>query len=552
MVIKAAGMAATVALCVFAIYPIGSVLRLAFLQETGGWGFGNFTYYTSYPGFLNALWHTLDVSLWATLITVVLAYGFCFALYQTCVPWKQVWRGIIMLPLIVPSLMQALGVQFILGRNGIMNQFFGTDFDVYGFWGILISNVVYALPHAFLVLQVALAASSAQQYEAAQLFGANGRRMFFSITLPHSRYGILSAVFLVFAINISEFGNPMVIGGDYNVLATEIYNQVIGQANLNMGAVIGVFLLAPVMATVLIEQYLARRQSMIANAGKITYVPKPNRWLDRAFLLYVGIIASIICSIIVVVGLSSISRLWPYDLTPTLAHFSFGASSVFDVLGNSVKMALLTAVLGGILVTMLAWASNALKPITTKVIYTLAILPASIPGMIIGFGYALSFSGTDIFSDSIFGVILLMSICTVYHYHAQAFLMLANRMKQLDKALDQASSILGASSWRTFRKVTLPLIWPAIATVMVFYFIQGMVTLSALIFLVTPQTSLAAVSVLTLNDTGQLAQAAALSTMIMLIVLGTWVIAQATMKLNNRRQGRLRTAPNPVFTNNAG
>jgi len=533
VMIKTIAIVATISLCIFAIYPIESVLKLAFLQEDGAWGFGNFAYYTRYPGFLDALWHTLNVSLWGTLITVILAYGFCFALYQTCLPWKNMWRAIIMLPLIVPSLMQALGVQFILGRNGIINQYFGTDFDVYGFWGILISNIVYALPHAFLVLQVALAASSAQQYEAAQLLGASGRRIFFSITLPHSRYGILSAAFLVFAINISEFGNPMVIGGDYNVLATEIYNQVVGQANLNMGAVIGVFLLLPVMFTVLAEQYLARRQSMIADAKNIPYSPPKNRWIDRFFLLYVGIIASVICSIVVVVGVSSVSKLWPYDLTPTLAHFSFGASSVFEVLGNSIKMSLLAAVLGGVLVTMLAWASNSLNPLASKAIYALAILPASIPGMIIGFGYALGFSNTDTFSDSVFGVILLMSICTVYHYHAQAFSILANRLKQLDKALDQASSMLGASSWRTFHKVTLPLIWPAIATVMVFYFIQGMVTLSALIFLVTPQTSLAAVSVLTLNDTGQLAQAAALSTMIMLIVLVSWLIAQLTMKLNN-------------------
>jgi len=535
VMVKAIGVAATIALCVFAIYPIGSVLKLSFLQENGHLGVGNFVYYTRYPGFIDALWHTLNISLWATLITVVLAYGFCFALCQTCVPWKNVWRAIIMLPLIVPSLMQALGVQFILGRNGIMNQYFGTDFDVYGFQGILISNVVYALPHAFLVLQVALAASSAQHYEAAQLLGADGRRMFLSITLPNSGYGILSAAFLVFAINISEFGNPMVIGGDYNVLATEIYNQVVGQANLNMGAVIGVFLLVPVMLTVLVEQYLARRQSLIADARNVTYSPKPNRWLDRWFLLYVGIIALVICAIVVVVIISSISKLWPYDLTPTLAHFNIGASSLFEVLANSVKMSLLAAVLGGVLVTMLAWAANSLKPMASKIIYALAILPASIPGMIIGFGYALGFSTTDMFSGSIFGVILLMSICTVYHYHAQAFSILTNRMKQIDRSLDQASFILGASSWRTFQKVTLPLIWPAIATVMVFYFIQGMVTLSALIFLVTPQASLAAVSVLTLNDTGQLAQAAAMSTMIMLIILLIWVTVQVAMTKMGRK-----------------
>lgn len=535
VMIKSIGIAATLMLCIFAIYPIESVLKFAFLQDDGQWGGGNFVYYTSYPGFLDALKHTLSLATWATLITVLLAYGYCFALHQACLPWRNFWRGIILLPLIVPSLMQALGVQFILGRNGLINQWFGTDLDVYGFWGILISNVVYALPHAFLVLQVALAASSAQQYEAAQLLGANQRRMFFSITLPQSRYGILSAMFLVFAINISEFGNPMVIGGDYNVLATEIYNQVVGQSNLNLGAVIGVFLLAPVVVTVLLEQYLAKRQAMIANANHEVHVPKPNLWRDRFFLLYVALIAVVIASIIVVVMVSSISKLWPYDLTPTLSHYTSGAFGGFDALKNSVEMSLLAALLGGIMVTLLAWAANTLPSTSAKIIQTLAIIPATIPGMILGFGYTLSFSSSEYFPSSMFAVIFLMSICTVYHYHAQAFAMLTNRLKQIDKSLEQASTMLGASTWRTFRLITLPLIWPAVVTVMVFYFIQGMVTLSALIFLVTPTTLLAAVSVLTLNDTGQLAQAAALSTSIMLMVLCSWLIYQAMMKIHQRR-----------------
>jgi len=205
---------------------------------------------------------------------------------------------------------------------------------------------------------------------------------------------------------------------------------------------------------------------------------------------------SVIISIVAVVVLSSISKLWPYDLTPTLAHYNFGVSSGYETLTNSVKMSLLAALLGGILVTMSAWSASLLSVRAGKIIYILAIIPASIPGMIIGFGYILSFSSMSFFSASAVGSILLMSICTVYHYHAQAFSMLSTRLKQIDTSLNQASAMLGASQWTTFRKITLPLIWPTISTVMMFYFIQGMVTLSALIFLVTPKTQLAAVSVI--------------------------------------------------------
>ena len=534
MVISVASFS-VLALLLFAIYPITDVLKLAF-QDRGAWTLSNFEYYANYPGFVQAVWHTLNLSAWATLITVMLAYLFCLSLYHASMPYRNFWRAVMMLPLLLPSLMQALGVQFILGRNGIINQVFGTDLDIYGFQGILISNVIYALPHAFLVLQVALSGVNAQQYEAAQLFGAKPAKVFFSITLPNSRYAILSAVFLVFAINISEFGNPMVIGGDYNVLATEIYNQVVGQSNLNMGAVIAVFLLLPVMITMVLEQHLAKRQALMAKVSNVSFSPKPKRWRDIAALCYASTVALVILSIVAVVIVSSLAKLWPYDLTPTLSHFNFSVTGGKNALLHSVEMSLIAALLGGLFVTMLAWASDALPPMSSKLVYILAIIPASIPGLIVGFGYALTFANSESFSNSAFGVILLMSICTVYHYHAQAFSMMVNRIKQVDHALYQASAMLGASSLRTFSKITLPLIWPTIVTVMLFYFIQGMVTLSALIFLVTPQTSLAAVSVLTLNDTGQLSQAAALSTMIMLTVCLSWLLLQGINRFSRLKE----------------
>ena len=141
---------------------------------------------------------------------------------------EEVFGSVALLPLFAPSLVQALGILFLFGRNGVINRTFDLGIDIYGFWGIVIADVLYSFPHAYLILSAALAVADARLYESAKCW-AHGARMFRDITLPSTHYGIISATFVVFTIVITDFGNPMVIGGDFSVLATEIYNQVSGQ-----------------------------------------------------------------------------------------------------------------------------------------------------------------------------------------------------------------------------------------------------------------------------------------------------------------------------------
>lgn len=513
-------------LALFVLYPLWTILRESLLHPDGHWGLDYYDLYIRDPHFRQALLNTLSVSFWATLATVVIAFGYAFALKRTQAPLKWLWHSVILLPLFAPSLIQALGVQFLLGRNGIVNRTLGTDFDIYGFWGILISNVLYGLPHAYLVLMVALTGADARLYDAAKMLGAGGLRQFLSVTLPGARYGILSAVFLGFAINISEFGNPMVLGGDYNVLATEIYNQVAGQANFHLGAVIGVLLLVPVLVSVVAEKWIARRQPPIS-AQATPYRPARSWRLDGAMLVFLGVVAIAIVAVMGVVIVASFMRLWPYNLSFTLQHYRLDVPGGYGALWVSLKMSLIAAAIGVVVATVGAMIVQRLSSRLRQVLYLASVVPAAVPGMVLGLGYVLAFNQPSIPVYWLYGSILLLSLCTVYHYHAQAFLIATTGLKQIDHGLQEASQVLGAGVLHTARHVTLPLISPAMASIGMFYFMHSMVTISALIFLVSPGTTPAAVSVLLLNDAGNWPQAAAFATIIMVTIVAVIGVAKA-------------------------
>jgi iron(III) transport system permease protein len=521
-------------LVVFMLYPLASILRKSF-ELPGGLGFGNYVRYFGDPKLTQVIVNSLAVSIVATLLTIVLAYGFAYALYRARLPAASLFRMIALLPLFAPSLVQAMGLVFLLGRNGLVNRAFGLGLNIYGFWGIVLANVFYAFPNALLILSAALAVADARHYESARMLGASDWRIFRTVTLPATRYGLASAVFVVFTIVITDFGNPMVIGGDYTVLATEIYNQVSGQANFEMGTVVGMILLLPAAVAVVVEKTIARRQHASLAAQSVPLVVRPSRRRDVAWLVYVALVSLAIVIVVATVVAASFVRLWPYRMTPTLQHYRFDVQNGIQPLWTSIETSLLAAAIGIVMVVVAAWALHRFSGPVTRFLYFLSILPAAVPGLVLGLGYILAFNNPASPVYLIYDTVLILAICTVYHYHAQGFLVATTAVKQVSRTFDEASATLGAGYLRTLARVTLPMIWPAVISVGVFFFMRSMVTLSALIFLYTPATQVAAVSVLLLDEAGQMSQAAAFSTCIMAVVMAALLAFHGLLRLAGAR-----------------
>jgi len=280
-------------------------------------------------------------------------------------------------------------------------------------------------------------------------------------------------------------------------------------------------LLLPAALAVAVEKLVARRQATVVTAQAVPLVVRPRPRLDALMLAYVTLVSAAILTVVGTVVFASFVRLWPYNLGLTLRHYRFEVQNGIEPLWTSVGVSLMAALIGIVFVVTGAWALHRLASPFTRWLYFLSILPAAVPGMVLGLGYILAFNDPANPVYAIYGTTLILAICNVYHYHAQGFLIATTSVKQISHTFDEASTMLGAGLLRTLAKVTLPMIWPSVVSVGVFFFMRSMVTLSAVIFLITPATQLAAVSVLLLDDAGNLNQAAAFSVCILLVVVAS-------------------------------
>lgn len=505
-------------LVLFVLYPLVHILGRSF-STPDGLGLANYAAMLGNERFLRITANSFAVTIVSAALAIVLAYAFAYAVQRSTMPLRNLFRLIAVLPLFAPSLVQAQGLVLLFGRNGLINRSFGLSIDLYGYWGIVIASVLYVFPYAFLILSAALAVADARIYESAEMLGASKWRAFRTVTLPGTRYGLAAAIFVCFTLVITDFGNPMVIGGDYIVLASEVYNQVIGQANFEMGTVIGMVLLVPAAIAAIVKKRVSARQFSLINEHSKPLIPQKDRLRDALLLGVVLLISMAILSIALVVVFASFVHLWPYRMTFSLRHYAFDVQNGTQPLWNSIYVSLMAAGIGVMAVTAAAYVIEKFPSPAARGLYFLSILPAAVPGMVLGLGYILAFNNPANPIYAIYGTLLIIAIANVYYYHAHGFLISGTSMKQISGRFDEASATLGGSRLQTFARVTLPLLFPTLVGIAVFFFMRSMVTLSAVIFLITPNTQMAAVSVLYLQDRGATNQAAAFSVCIIAIIM---------------------------------
>ena len=222
-------------------------------------GLSNFVTYFSTPSLFRSIQNSLFVAAVSTVITVSLAFGFAYALNRSCMRFKGLFRLVAMAPILVPSLLPGVALVYLFGNQGLLKSWMMGE-SIYGPYGIIIGSVFFTFPHAMIIISTALAISDARLYEAAVALRASPWKTFWTVTIPGARYGLISAAFVVFNLVITDFGLPKVIGGQYSVLAVDIYKQVIGQQNFEMGAVVSVVLLVPALVAFIVDRIVQRRQ----------------------------------------------------------------------------------------------------------------------------------------------------------------------------------------------------------------------------------------------------------------------------------------------------
>jgi iron(III) transport system permease protein len=491
--------------------------RRALIRPSPHKGLGNYLSYFSTPALFLSIYNSLFVSLITTVITVTLAFAFAYALTRSCMPFKGLFKAIAMVPILVPSLLPGIALVYLFGNQGMIKELlFGHS--IYGPIGIVISEVFFTLPHALIIIVTALSIADARLYEAAVSLRASRPRIFWTVTLPGARYGLISAAFVVFTLVMTDFGAPKVIGGQFNVLAVDIYKQVIGQQNFQMGAVVSVVLLIPAIVAFTVDRAVQKKQVALLSARAVAYEPRPNRRFDRAMLAYCLAVAFFVLGMLGVCQYAALIKFWPYDLSLGLSNYNFDVmdGGGWDSYGNSIRMGLYTAVFGTVIVFVGAYMVEKGRGFQQgrSVFQFLAMMPMAIPGMVLGLAYIFFFNNPDNPLHFLYGTMAILVICTITHFYTVSHLTAVTALKQMDSEFEAVSQSLKQPFYKMFLRVTVPVCLPAILDISIYLFVNAMTTVSAVVFLYSPDTTLASVAVLNMDDAGDIAPAAAMGMMI--------------------------------------
>lgn len=528
--------AVVVFLLVFLVCPLATLFVKAFQDKDGLFvGLAQFREYFTSRAMVYSIGNTFVVAIWSTVISVALAFFFAYALSRKNVPCRSFFRYVGMIPIFAPTMLLGIALIYLFGNQGILTSL-GIEIPLYGKVGIIIAESIYCFPAATTILMVAFSAADNRLYEAAETMGTSAFRKMVTITIPNVKYGLINAIFVSFTYSFTDFGAPSVVGGNYNVLATDVYKQVVGQQNFNMGAVVGMILLFPAILSFVVDWFTNKKQSAAINSKSVPYQIKPHPASDFAATLFCIIVTLAMLLFFAVALFASLIKLWPYNLTFTLDNYNLaeaGSGSGLTAFRNSILISLISAFLGTFITFVGAYMIEKTQQkfvISRKIAYFLSITPLAIPGTVVGLSFIMFFNASSFaipFTEyalvnplhGIYGTIWIIVFANLIHFFSVPFSTATTALKRLDKEFETVSESLSVPFYRTFRKVTVPLCFPAICEMWVYFFVNSLVTVSAVVFLYSPTAPITSVMIVSMQGAGQTAPAAAMCMLLLFINL---------------------------------
>jgi len=489
-------------------------------------GLSNYQRYFNSPALFDSFTNSFFIALASAAIVIPIAFLYAYGLSRTCMRWKGLFRAGIFLPLLIPGLLKAIALIYLFGNQGIFkDMLFGAP--IYGPIGVITAFVLWTFPHAVLIITVSLLNADRRLYQAAEVLHANTWKTFLTVTWPACRYGLITAFLAVFVMVFTDFGIPKVIGGDLNLLATDIYKEVVGQQNFEMGAVISVVLLLPAIVVFILERIAAGKQALQMTGRSLPLVPTASLKRDWFYFFFCALILSMLLLVLGMAQFAALIKFWPYNLSLTFSNYIFNMQGVGWInFWNSIRMSLLAAT-GGTMVIFLGAAlieKTRCDTLLRKCLQLSMLLPMAIPGLVLGLAYLLFVNNPANPLGFLYGTMSILVIGTVTHLYTVPHLTALTALKGLSKEVELVSQSLNTPIWRTFFKVTVPACAAAILDIWLYLFLRAMTTISTVIFLYTSETMLASIAVIHIDETGYTATAAAMG---MLVVYACIIVRVA-------------------------
>ena len=485
--------------------------------------------------FLPALFTSLKTALMTTAISVSIGLLLAFAIQRTNVRFKGIFSVLLILPMLIPSISHGMGLIVLFGTNGVIRNWLNLSGSIYGFSGMVIGSVLYSYPVAFLMLNDVLKYEDSSPYEAAQVLGIPKLNRITAITLPYLWRPLISAVFTVFTMVVTDYGIPLMIGGKNTTLAVMMYQEVLGQLDFGKGGMIGILLLVPALVTFIFN-------SLCKSSSKMGYVTKPieikkNVLRDvGAYAVCIGVLVCIL-ALFSAFGVVAFTEKYPFNLTPTLSNLQ----RMFTLRGdqyllNSILIAVCVAVVGVITAFSTAYMTTRIPSKSTRVLHLLSITTLTIPGIVLGLSYAMTFSGSFIY-----GTMAILVLANLMHFFASPYQLMYNSLSKMNKNLENVGLTLGISRWHIIRDVIIPQSKSTIIEMFSYFFVNSMMTISAVSFLANVSTKPISLMIGQFEAQNNYECAAVIS----LIILVVNVIVKSTVYCINSISGK-RNQGNPA------
>ena len=531
-------------LFLFVVLPLFKIFQLSF-EDNGRFSLQVFVDLMSKRYNVQPLIHSLTLGVAVSILGTLIGFIFAYAITRVDIPWKRFFTVTATFPIIAPPFMMSLSAILLFGKQGFVSKMILREmiqFKIYGFWGLLVVETLTYFSTAYLTLYGVLQAIDPALEDAALDLGASKGKIFRSITLPLATPGIASAILLIFSQSLADFGNPMILAGNYTILATQAYLTIVGMYNMKGGAALAILLLIPSLIAFCVQKYWVSRKSYVTVTGKPSAARiKVDRPLTKYSIFGLCLLlASVIFLFYGMILFGSVVKLWGANHSLTWDNYVHVFTIGWEYIKDTLLLSSIATPIAGVLAMVIAFLVVRKNFPGKRLMELVSLLTFAVPGTVVGIGYILAFNQRPLLLTGTAAIIVLLFIFRDIAVGVQTGIA---ELQQIDPSIEEASTDLGADSSVTFRRITLPLITPAFYAGLAFTFVKCMTAISAVIFVVSGKWNLITIAILGSVENSDLSQAAAFSVVIIIfILLALWLIQFLVNRLGGGRKLKFEKA----------
>ena len=508
----------------FLLVPMVMILGKAFLGKTGV-TFAYFTYIFQGKNFGKAFLNSVGIAMLSAVVTTILAFILAYSIHFTNIPikGKKIIKALSTMPMLLPTITYGFAIIYSLGRQGLLTKLFGKQlFNIYGLSGLLIGYVIYTLPVSFMLINNTMGYIDKKFLVVSRVMGDSPRRTFIQTILRPLSSTLAASIIQCFFLSFTDFGIPASVGGNVKVVSEVLYNEMLGSIpNFNSGAAVAIMMLLPSMISIAVLSYLEKYNIRYNKVSEIEM--KQSKGRDIVFAVLSGCILLCVVAIFAVVIIVPFVKEWPYQITFTTEHFRevFSDAALVKVVQNSLLVAILTAVFGSLVVygAALVTARSTIHRKCKKVIESISLVTNTIPGMVLGIAFMLTFTGTTLQST-----IAIIIFCNIIHFFSTPYLMMKSSLEKMNASWETTAKLMGDNWLKTIIRVVTPNAVSTLLEVFSYYFVNAMVTVSAIIFITGARTSVMTTKIKELQHYAKFNEIFVLSLLILAINLFAKVV----------------------------